>query len=203
MIALLTCLRGTSFLYQGEELGLPHAEVPFEKLKDPEGITFWPRHKGRDGARTPMPWLAAAPFAGFSSAEPWLPIDPRHPPLAVDAQEADPGSVLAFTRGFLAWRKKHPALIRGEIRFLDAPEPVLAFIRGEGEGEGRCSAPSTSATATWTSLCRRTWPSSRSRATASPAALDGGHPPPGPRRPLRPGAATAPPRGLVHRSPAA
>jgi alpha-glucosidase len=139
MIALLTSLRGTSFLYQGEELGLPHAEVPFEKLKDPEGITFWPRHKGRDGARTPMPWAAAAPFAGFSGVEPWLPVDPRHPPLAVDAQEADPGSVLAFTRGFLAWRKRHGALIQGEIRFLDAAEPVLAFVRGSGDGRVLCA----------------------------------------------------------------
>ncbi len=113
--------------------------VPFDKLKDPEGITFWPRHKGRDGARTPMPWSADTPFAGFSSAEPWLPIDPRHPPLAVDAQEADPGSALAFTRAFLSWRKGHEALITGDIRFLDAPEPVLAFARGSGDGAILCA----------------------------------------------------------------
>lgn len=86
-----------------------------------------------------MPWQAEAPFAGFSSVEPWLPIDPRHPPLAVDAQEADPGSVLAFTRGFLAWRKAHPALIGGDIRFLDAPEPVLVFVRGSGEAAILCA----------------------------------------------------------------
>ncbi len=71
-----------------------------------------------------MPWSAGAPFAGFSSAEPWLPIDPRHPPLAVDAEEVDPGSVLAFTRGFLAWRKKHPALIAGAILTGPSGEPV-------------------------------------------------------------------------------
>lgn len=138
MLALLTVLRGTAFLYQGEELGLPHAEVPFEKLQDPEGKTFWPRHKGRDGARTPMPWRAIAPHAGFSAAEPWLPVDPRHPPLAVDAQEADPGSVLTFARRFLTWRKSHPALLRGEIRFLDAPGPILAFVRGDKRGAILC-----------------------------------------------------------------
>ena len=86
-----------------------------------------------------MPWLAEAPFAGFSTAEPWLPIDPRHPPLAVDRQEADQGSVLAFTRCFLTWRKSHAALVRGDIRFLDAPEPVLAFIRGSAEGAIVCA----------------------------------------------------------------
>lgn len=129
MVALLTTLRGTAFLYQGEELGLPHADVPFDKLQDPEGKTFWPRHKGRDGARTPMPWQAEAAFLGFSTIEPWLPVDPRHPPLAVDAQEADPGSMLAFTRRFLGWRKTQPPLVRGDIRFVDVPEPVLAFVR--------------------------------------------------------------------------
>ncbi len=132
MIALLTSLRGTAFLYQGDELGLPQAEVSFDKLQDPEGKAFWPRHRGRDGARTPMPWRADAANAGFSSAEPWLPVDPRHPPLAVDRGEADTGSVLAFTRGFLAWRKTHPPLVSGDIRFLDTPEPALAFVRGEG-----------------------------------------------------------------------
>ena len=131
LVALLCSLRGTIFLYQGEELGLPQADVPFERLRDPEGKTFWPRHRGRDGARTPMPWRAEAPHAGFSSVEPWLPVDPRHPPLAVDRQDADPDSVLTFTRAFLAWRKSHPALIRGTIRFFDLP-PLLAFERTAG-----------------------------------------------------------------------
>ncbi len=134
MIALLATLRGTAFIYQGEELGLPHADVPFEKLQDPEGKAFWPRHRGRDGARTPMPWRADAPFAGFSSMEPWLPVCSLHLPLAVDRQEVDTTSVLAFTRHFLAWRKQQPALIDGAIRFFDAAEPALVFER-RGEGQ--------------------------------------------------------------------
>jgi len=131
LIALLCCLRGTIFLYQGEELGLPQADVPFEKLQDPEGRAFWPRHPGRDGARTPMPWQADAPHAGFcpGDVEPWLPVDPRHRPLAVDRQQDDPTSTLAFTRAFLAWRRGQLPLIRGDIRFLDAAPPVLAFER--------------------------------------------------------------------------
>lgn len=138
MIALLTTLRGTAFLYQGEELGLPHADVPFERLQDPEGKAFWPRHRGRDGARTPMPWQAEAPFAGFSTSEPWLPIDPGHVPLAVDRQERAPTSLLAFTRGFLAWRRQHPSLRHGAIRFLDVCEPVLAFVRTSAEDAVLC-----------------------------------------------------------------
>jgi alpha-glucosidase len=129
LIAILTTLRGTAFLYQGEELGLPQAEVPFDRLQDPEGKMFWPEHKGRDGCRTPMPWRSLADHAGFSSGEPWLPVESAHLPLAVDRQEEEAGSVLNFTRTFLAWRKGHPALAEGDIRFLDAPEPVLVFER--------------------------------------------------------------------------
>src|SRR5690606_29876871 len=126
---LLMCLRGNVFVYYGEELGLPQGEVPFERLQDPEAIANWPQTLGRDGARTPMPWRADAPQAGFSSAEPWLPLDPRHAALAVDRQEADPGSMLHATRRLIALRKAHPALARGDMRLLDAPEGLVCFER--------------------------------------------------------------------------
>jgi len=119
-------------------LGLPQADVPFERLQDPEGKTFWPEHKGRDGARTPMPWQSGVAHSGFSSGEPWLPVDPAHDPLAVDRQEADPASMLTFTRALLSWRKRQMALINGDIRFLDTPEPVLAFERAAGEQRMIC-----------------------------------------------------------------
>jgi alpha-glucosidase len=129
LMGLLMCLKGTIFLYQGEELGLPQADVPFEKLKDPEGIRFWPDSLGRDGCRTPMPWRAGAANAGFSDVEPWLPVDPRHDALAVDKQEVDPASTLNATRAFIAFRRDHRALRDGAIEFLDAGEPILAFRR--------------------------------------------------------------------------
>lgn len=128
LLALLLTLPGTPFLYQGEELGLPQAEIAFEELRDPYGIAFWPAIKGRDGCRTPMPWTAAAD-AGFSTGKPWLPIPAAHRARAASAQAADPGSALAFTRAFLRLRRGHPALCGGCARFLDAPEPVLAFHR--------------------------------------------------------------------------
>ena len=131
LTALVASLRGSVCIYQGEELGLPEADVPFEQLRDPYGITFWPNFKGRDGCRTPMPWTDAN-GAGFSSAQPWLPIPDRHRALAVSRQERDPQSVLQGFREFMQWRREHDALRHGAIGFHDAPEPLLLFTRSAG-----------------------------------------------------------------------
>ena len=131
-LAILLLLRGTIFLYQGEELGLPDAHVPFEKLRDPEAIRFWPRGVGRDGARTPVPWTRRGGFS--TNADPWLPIDPRHLEHAVDVQELVDDSLLAFTRRLIALRRAHAALRAGAWRLLRADEAILAFERvGEEE----------------------------------------------------------------------
>ncbi len=135
MLALLLSLRGTAFLYQGDELGLPQGEVPFARLRDPEAIAFWPAGVGRDGARTPMPWLRAAHMAGFTEADDaWLPLDARHRALAADAQAGVSGSMLEFTRAMIAFRRSALALREGDFLVLDAPEPVLAFER-RAQGE--------------------------------------------------------------------
>lgn len=131
--AMLCSLRGSVCSYQGEELGLTEAPIEFHELQDPFGKTFWPMFKGRDGCRTPMPWEQHADFAGFSQVTPWLPVTSEHRALAVDVQEADPASMLHGYRQFLAWRKGYPILIEGEIEFLDAPEPLLVFVRKLGE----------------------------------------------------------------------
>jgi alpha-glucosidase len=139
LMAALICLRGTIFLYQGEELGLPQAKVPFERLRDPYDIAAWPGGVGRDGARTPMPWQSDAPQGGFSSAaETWLPVDEGQRSLAVDRQEGDPGAMLAFTRALVALRKATPALAVGDARVIAAPEGVLAFERLEGSERVLC-----------------------------------------------------------------
>ncbi|MBB3855776.1 alpha-glucosidase [Xanthomonas arboricola] len=128
VVAMLCSLRGSICLYQGEELGLGEADVAFEDLRDPYGITFWPTFKGRDGCRTPMPWTDA-PSAGFSSGKPWLPLAEEHRAAAVSVQQDDPLSVLSAVRQFLAWRKGEPALREGTITFYDTAEPVLMFRR--------------------------------------------------------------------------
>jgi alpha-glucosidase len=129
LVALLGSLRGSICIYQGEELALSEADVPFEMLQDPFGIAFWPEIKGRDGCRTPMPWSTNDNFAGFSDAAAWLPIPDQHRQRAVDVQDRSAESVLNSYRRFLGWRRQHPALQRGNIEFVDAPQNGLALVR--------------------------------------------------------------------------
>ncbi|MCP6156769.1 hypothetical protein NL403_26865, partial [Klebsiella pneumoniae] len=78
-------LPGTLCLYQGEELGLPQVELDLDDLRDPFGMAFWPEFPGRDGCRTPMPWIGGARHAGFTDAgKPWLPVPEAHRALAAD-----------------------------------------------------------------------------------------------------------------------
>lgn len=126
---LLLCLRGNVFLYQGEELGLPQADVAFEDIRDPEAIANWPLTLGRDGARTPMPWLSRASNAGFSTGRPWLPVPDEHIQLAVDLQEEDPHSQLAVTRRLVALRQSSEALRYGSLRILESSDSILMLER--------------------------------------------------------------------------
>lgn len=133
-LVALTCLRGATCIYQGSELGLPQAAVPYERITDRYGREFYPAFMGRDGSRTPMPWNQDLPHAGFSTAEPWLPITAPHTILAVDQQERTPGSTLNRLRTFLNWRKQQAALLTGAIRFGKPDQDVLTFTR-EGNSE--------------------------------------------------------------------
>ena len=133
---LLMCLRGSACIYQGEELGLPEADLPRESLRDPYGLEFWPEYRGRDGCRTPMVWEAGAPHGGFTapSVRPWLPVPPEHLPLSVSAAEADPGALLHHYRRAIALRRAHPALRIGDLAAMRAEGEVLSFQR-RAEGE--------------------------------------------------------------------
>jgi alpha-glucosidase len=151
LTAMLCSLRGTICLYQGEELGLTEADLAYEDLQDPYGIAFYPTFKGRDGCRTPMPWRRDASYGGFSTVKPWLPLPQDHLLRAVDRQEDDPHSVLARTRRFLRWRRAHPALRAGSIRFVDAPPPVLALVRSEASQNLLCVFNLGTEAASWAS----------------------------------------------------
>ncbi|BBM88959.1 alpha-glucosidase [Spirochaetota bacterium] len=130
LITLLGSLAGPICIYQGEELGLPEAEIEFSDLRDPFGINFYPQFKGRDGCRTPMPWLADQVNAGFSkSSRPWLAVAAEHYALAVDTQAANPHSTLSFTRRFLKFRKNQPLLTAGTIEITMATATVLGIVR--------------------------------------------------------------------------
>ncbi len=137
LMALLLSMRGSACIYQGEELGLEQADIPYESLRDPWGIEFYPRYLGRDGCRTPMPWTDEAPHGGFSSSQPhsspsWLPMPESHLSKSVVRQEADPHSLLNGYRRFLSWRREQPALRDGAQVILDTADPLLAFERESG-----------------------------------------------------------------------
>jgi alpha-glucosidase len=137
--ALLMSLRGSVCIYQGEELGLQEADLAFDDLRDPYGISFWPEFKGRDGCRTPMVWEKASSNGGFSTAKPWLPVPAEHLAMAVDAQQGHPASLLEHYRRFLAFRHGHPALGKGDIAFLAVEGDAVAFTRRAGNEELVCA----------------------------------------------------------------
>lgn len=138
LLALLQCaLRGTPFIYYGEEIGLREARLSRGQLVDPPGRRFWPFFNGRDGARTPMQWDCTE-NAGFSQGTPWLPVQGDAVFRNVEMQERAPASVLGTWKRALALRKAHPALHSGE---MEGPAPgegsVLSWVRSlEGERLG-------------------------------------------------------------------
>ena len=128
-MTLLLTMRGTPFLYYGEEIGMRDISLKRHEVLDPPGKKFWPFYKGRDGCRAPMQW-DASPNGGFSAARPWLPVNPDYTARNVEAQRADPGSLFNFTRTLLRLRKELPALHRGSMAFLKGtPRDVLAYLR--------------------------------------------------------------------------
>jgi alpha-glucosidase len=126
---LIMCLRGSVCLYQGEELGLPEADVAFEDLRDPYGIEFWPEFRGRDGCRTPMVWEQSNQNGGFSRGTPWLPVAREHLHLAASTQEDEPGALIHHYRRAIAFRHAHPALMMGSHGQLTAKGTVVSFTR--------------------------------------------------------------------------
>jgi alpha-glucosidase len=139
--ALLTAaLPGSLYLYQGDELGLPEAELPREVLEDPMHFRSGGVDPGRDGCRVPLPWRGAREPFGFSPPEPgpdgtvaapWLPQPPEWAALTVQAQQADPGSMLWLYRQALRIRKREPALGDGALTWLESEADVLVFLRGD------------------------------------------------------------------------
>ena len=119
---ILITLRGTPFLFQGEELGLEDVAIPPEAVVDVDG---------RDPQRAPLPW-APGPNAGFTTGTPWLPITPQADRVNAATQDKDPHSVLSLYRALLALRRAEPDLHGGGQRLVDAGHPdVLAYTRGE------------------------------------------------------------------------
>jgi len=136
-VLLLLALPGSAYLYQGEELGLWEVEdLPDDALRDPTWTQSGHLDRGRDGCRVPLPWSGdAAPFGfGPPGSTPWLPQPPEWKKLTAARQEDDPGSMLQLYRDATELRHALPALGDGTMRWLDTPDEVLAFERGDGFG---------------------------------------------------------------------
>jgi alpha-glucosidase len=146
---LFTC-RATAVTYYGAEIGMT-TQTPKRKedVKDPIGITGWPREKGRDGERTPMQWTPG-PQAGFSSSpHTWLPIAPDYKTINVETESEDPSSLLNWYKKLIAIRRRNPALRSGSMVMIDSNDPnVLAFVRrSPGKGSAVVVAINMSANA--------------------------------------------------------
>src|SRR5258705_9758546 len=133
---LCAALPGSLYIYQGEELGLEEVQdLPEEQREDPMYFRSGGVDPGRDGCRVPLPWSGAERPFGFSpagaSAEPWLRQPADWGRSTVEAQRADPGSMLNLYRAAPTLRRSEPDLGDGSMRWLHAPDDVLAFSRGE------------------------------------------------------------------------
>jgi alpha-glucosidase len=133
-------MRGTPFLYYGEEIGARDVPVPWEEIIDPPArnggrlvqrlIPWW----NRDQARSPMPWGGGGPNGGFSSGRPWLRMAPDVDTRTVAIQDADPGSVLNAYRRLIWLRRRHPALQVGTYRQVPTRTPeVFVYERAIDE----------------------------------------------------------------------
>ncbi|MFM2263481.1 MAG: hypothetical protein RI959_2157 [Pseudomonadota bacterium] len=176
--AMQLSLRGASCIYQGDELGLPEADVAFEDLQDPYGITMWPEFKGRDGCRTPFPWdsdRADLGWAGTPQAvKPWLPYSEKQRPFAVNTQIHDAGSVLAAYQQLLRWRRGQPALIQGNLTLLPQHPQVLAYVRESAGQRMLCAFNFSGEAVRWTLPDHCTQATLASNSGVSGTHIDGG-----------------------------
>lgn len=113
----LLTLKGTPFVYYGEEIGMNNFRLKKSDLVDPLGKRLWPLFQGRDPARTPMQW-APVVNAGFTKGKVWLPVSPDYQSTNVEVEEDDPYSLLNYYRGLIALRNRKPALNRGEWKAI-------------------------------------------------------------------------------------
>jgi alpha-glucosidase len=126
---MLLTLRGSPFLYYGEEIGMVTTEPKtIEEVKDPVGKRYWPANKGRDGERTPMQW-DAGPQSGFTSGTSWLKVPPSATERNVARQEKDADSILNFYRRLIQLRRQSPALLDGDYTSIGTDPHVFAYRR--------------------------------------------------------------------------
>ncbi len=131
--ALLTlALPGAVYLYQGEELGLPEADIPRDRITDPMHARSGGIDPGRDGCRVPLPWEGTEPPYGFGGADTWLPQPADWARYTAERQENDPESMLHLYRSALHLRRGRAERAASGLTWFDAGPDVLAFSRPDG-----------------------------------------------------------------------
>ena len=129
LAAMHLTLRGTPFLYYGEEIGMRDIRLKPWEIQDPVGKRYWFAGQGRDGCRSPMQWNDSV-HAGFSKVKPWLPVHPNYVSRNVSTQEKDPGSLLNFYKEIIALRKQFDALNSGTIKLIPSNDQfILSYLR--------------------------------------------------------------------------
>jgi alpha-glucosidase len=133
LAALLLTLRGTPFMYYGEEIGMPNCPIRRSEIRDTIGKMYWPLPFGRDGERCPMQWNGSL-HAGFSTARPWLPVSDSYHEVNVDAQFSEHLSLLNFYRKLIALRRNKTALSMGGYEQLPQQGDIMAYRRSWQNG---------------------------------------------------------------------
>jgi len=127
--AMLLTLRGTPFLYYGEEIGMESDWIPRKFIQDPLGVRYWPLFVGRDRARQPMCWTDEI-YGGFSKIQPWLPVSKNKNEINFSKQMQDPNSLLSFYKALIRLRRKEETLRRGSLRILFREQThILSYLR--------------------------------------------------------------------------
>jgi alpha-glucosidase len=131
LATILFTTHSSALMWEGAEIGMvTTTPTRVEDVKDPIGVTGWPKEKGRDGERTPMQWDTTK-NAGFSTAaKTWLPVAPDYLTVNVAVEEKEPNSLLNWNKKLIAMRRSNPALRSGAMTMLDETNPnVLSYVR--------------------------------------------------------------------------
>ena len=129
LAAMHLTVRGTPYLYYGEEIGMRDISLTRSQIQDPIGKYYWPFNKGRDGCRAPMQWNSK-PNSGFTTGEPWLHIHKDYKVRNVENQSSSSASLLNCYKELIKIRRDYPALNAGEIELVPATnEDLLVYSR--------------------------------------------------------------------------
>jgi len=132
LATMLLTLRGTPFIYYGEEIGMDEVEIPYDRIVDPAGKYYWPNWKGRDGARTPMQWDSSE-HASFSETEPWLPLSDDYKENNVNTQKDDKRSILNYYRKLIRIRKNSEDIKWGTLKLIESDNNSLLIYKRQYE----------------------------------------------------------------------